>query len=264
MPTTYTFAQRTGRKGRPKHHSFSSLPAAALALGVALHVVAQLRSGVSKRSRQGWGFVSAVKTSRATNASCHQRGSGPLPVTLQHLETGRTVSAPSIAAFCRKAKVKGVNARYHLTPVLQGHRLSYKGWGVPAVLNAELPLKDVFGNETTATVAQWTKTLSITSLNRLRAGQPAGAIAPLTHDFGPILGLKPYRVKAYRFRKADGSRGRPEIVGETLAECAAKLGISTAGAYTLAHGLSPRVKGATFIRAETEARRLVPEVGVAV
>lgn len=174
-------------------------------------------------------------------------------VRLQHIKTGRVISAPSIAAFCRRARLKG-NDRLHITPVLNGERLLHKGWALPRVLNSRLSLKDVFGNEVTRSIRELKTQFGTMTIRRLLAGFPVGKVAPAVHDYGDILKPKPYTLKEYVFR-VPGKRGRPRLIrAETYKQAGRKLGIDKQSAFNLSHGYSHNVDGITFERAETVRR----------
>lgn len=170
-------------------------------------------------------------------------------VMLQHIRTGRIISAPSVAAFCRNARL-GRNARFHFDNVLKGKRLEHRGWGLPATLNHQLQLKDVFGNTMEGSVSQLRRRFSSTSLRRFMAGRQVGAIAPADHDFSHALPSKTYRVKSYRFRDAHGSL----IQGNQLKDVAARTGSGIGDLSMVARGLKPAVNGVTFVGAKTEPR----------
>lgn len=66
------------------------------------------------------------------------------PVTFQNYKTGRIISAPSTKIFCLKAGLGG-NDRFHFTPVIQGKRFHFKGWGL--IYNKKAILADIYGHE---------------------------------------------------------------------------------------------------------------------
>lgn len=202
-----------------------------------------------------------------STTSYQERGQQARPVCFQHIRTGRTLSAPSIAAFARKAKL-GPTAQYHFDSVLKGRRLHHKGWGLPARLNAQLDLQDVFGNEEAITVGELAAKSTVQRANRLAAGDTFRSVAPAGHDYGPILKPKGYRVNGYVLRKSrwlyDGmdrhgrakwrlSKGRL-VHGRTLKEVSKVAGICLMGAFELVHGYADVIKGVTLAATHTTKR----------
>lgn len=256
---SYTFSVPSGTRGRPRHVTFSSYLEAAAGLGLQPHTVNALAGGNQKRAANGVRFVSRVRKVRPTNVALNERGLGKVPVTLQHIESGRKLSAASITAFCRKAGFKGGTPHFHITPILKGERLSYKGWGRPDVLNQRLKLKDAYGNTYEPSVAELIlNRVGAFTIRRLQAGQQVGAIAPATVDTSHTVPPNPTKVTRYRFHMGEGAgRGNPTVVADTIKGAATRLGISPARAGYLVHGLAGSVKGATFLGAETTQRRVL-------
>jgi hypothetical protein len=184
------------------------------------------------------------------------RNGNPRKVTLQHIRTGRIVTMPSVSAFARRMRW-GTNGTFHLDNVLKGNRLHHRGWGVPAVLNEELRLKDALGNEYRETVAAIARRLGSHAANRLRRQQPFQALVPTDTDLTHVLAPSATRPVGYLFR-AGYSRGRgsPLVRLDKLAEAKERLGISTSSACWLVKGYRQAIRGVTFVRAYTEPRRL--------
>ena len=69
-------------------------------------------------------------------------------VKLLNYKTGKIISTKSIVSFCKRAHLFK-NAKYHITPILSGSRLHYKGWCLPRnkFLRASIVICDVYGNE---------------------------------------------------------------------------------------------------------------------
>ena len=189
---------------------------------------------------------------RSYNPYRRQKAHGkPRKVTFQHIRTERTITAPSVAAFARKARL-GYMGRYHFDDILKGKRLHCKGWGLPKVLNQSLHLKDVWGNEVKATVAELTPKLSTTAINRLRAGRPVGPIAPASHDFGAAIPPRDYRITGYAVRQ--GNSGRI-YRGNTLLEVAEQVGLSRGPIWALVHGMAAQTKSGIRLHQVTTKQR---------
>jgi hypothetical protein len=176
-------------------------------------------------------------------------------ITVQHVATGRILTAPSVTSLARRLKW-GPNGPYHFDNVLKGHRLSHRGWGVPTLLNQRLDLKDVFGNRYSASIAEIIKKVGAASANKLRRTGAVGALMLADRDLSNVLVPKTYRVEGYVFRAGYvRGRGSPLVKLTKLEEAPDKLGISAGAACALVHGLRPSVRGVTFVRAHTAQRR---------
>lgn len=189
--------------------------------------------------------------STASIPPLRRRGRKGRPIVMQHIRTGRIISAPSIAEFCRKARLNR-NARFHFDNVLKGHRLSHLGWGLPTTLNEQLHLKDPYGNRISGTVAQLSRKLSTTALNRLRNGGVIQGIAPAHLTFGGIAPLRPL-VQGYTIR-----HGQRTITVDTLKQVGNLMGKSIGPAFKLVHGLST-YPGTEIVDVKTEARNAFHE-----
>ncbi len=174
-------------------------------------------------------------------------------ITVQHLATGRLLTAPSVTALARRLKW-GPNGRFHFDNVLKGNRLVHRGWGVPTLLNQRLTLKDVFGNRYEASIGELAVKLGAGPTNRLRRQGSTGALVEVSKDLSHVLAPKSYRVEGYLFHAARG-RGSPLVRLTKLGDASERLGISQNAAWRLCHGYAQSIRGVTFLKAYTTQRR---------
>lgn len=177
----------------------------------------------------------------------------PRVCKLKNLYSGRLINASSITEFCRKAGFVGSNSKYHITPVLDGKRMSYKGWFVPSTLDKPLALKDVFGNyyDTNIQEILRRKKLSSIAIKRLVNGRTFRGICSADKDTSHIIPPRAFKVDSYVFQDHTG-----EIFqGNTLQEVADCAGIHLQGAYNLVHGIQDQVKGVFLKCVKTHQRQ---------
>lgn len=67
-------------------------------------------------------------------------------VNLINFKTKQAIQAKSITEFCKLAKLNG-NDMFHLTPILDGKRLHHKCWCLPATMEKNCIIMDIYGNE---------------------------------------------------------------------------------------------------------------------
>ncbi len=173
----------------------------------------------------------------------------PRAVIMQHIRTGRIISAPSIAAFVRRARL-GRYAQFQFDPVFKGEKLSLHGWGLPHVLNRHLSFKDVFGNRYEGTVCELRKRLSSRVIKCLLRDQPIASLAPADYDYGAVLPVKTHVATEYAVKH----KGRV-YRGATLKAVGRQAGISHVAVWALTHGQRSVVKGVRFHSVKTRQRR---------
>jgi hypothetical protein len=197
--------------------------------------------GATFRTMRAKGVVRADRTIRVANRRCH----------LQHIETGRVINVRSIAAFCRKARLGG-NARYHITPVLDGKRLSYKGWYLPATLRRTLDLRDSYGNVYRGvTLRDWVvkHRKSPGSARRLLSGarETVGGVTLLSNPKATDLTRR-----AMTVTKVVLARGKHRVEADSVMEAAAKLGTTGASPiYDMVYGIRSHYRGYRLVRVKT-------------
>lgn len=175
-------------------------------------------------------------TTEAANAA-----RSPRAVTLQHLRTGRVITAPSVAAFARRARL-GPYGQYQYDNVLKGYRLHVRGWGLPERLNQRVAVKDVWGNRWEGTVEDLRCRLSATAANRLASGKASGNVLPAHLPVPSDMGKRPVRAVRYTIVKF-GLR----YSGETLKATGKQIGLSPTSVWMLVHGRVQRTRcGATL------------------
>lgn len=92
---------------------------------------------------------------------------------LVNFNTGEEIQTNSISEFCRRANLNK-NDKYHMTPVLDGERLTHKGWVLPSLLNNRTIICDLNGKEYSIRELLRIKkqfSLTVTSLNKLLSGE---------------------------------------------------------------------------------------------
>lgn len=179
------------------------------------------------------------------------------PCTLERLDTGRRIRAKSIVEFCRKARMKGGNHRFHITPVLNGTRAHHKGWYLPKTLNTVLDIRDVYGNVRSLTVRDWiTKhDLSVSAASRLLSG------ARHSVHGGIMLASSPD--KAIIKPRADYTtlvtiqKGAHKVSAPTISQAAAKAGLHPHSLYPVAYGLRPDANGYRITAIKTAKRSIL-------
>lgn len=204
--------------------------------------------GVGGVAPAGW----QTRATTGTGKAC------PRAVCLQHVRTGKRISAPSVAHLARRLRW-GPNGTFHLDNVLKGKRLSHYGWGVPEILNAPLQLKDVFGNRYEETVVSVLQKVGAQAANKLRRTGAYQTLVLADKDLSHVVAPAPDRVTGYLYRKGyQRGPGRPLARIDRLVEAPEKLGISVASANLLARGLRQSIRGVTFIKAHKEAKEAFP------
>lgn len=182
----------------------------------------------------------------------------PQAVRFVNIKTGRIVRAPSQLALAKRMGW----AQQRVNEACSGKILRVSGHLEASVARHRLALKDVYGNETTATVRELSRAMSSCAVRRLLKGDPHCGIAPVEYDFGPVRPLAD-RIVAYRFRvpHPKGIRGRPRIVAvPTLKSVADAVGIAPSSAFRLVHGFIPSCAGITFAGVVTEPRSALPDL----
>lgn len=178
-------------------------------------------------------------------------------VSLEHIN-GRKLSAPSIVIFCERAKLKG-NARYHITPVLDGDRPSYKGWYVPGYLSRAIEVRDVYGNLSTVTVRDLlTKHgLKQTSVSRLLSGERRAVMGDrlMLAETKVDTTLAPRAIQTTKVKLTDGKR---VFTGRTIGEAARMAGVQPQqGLYATAYGFRDEYNGLSIKEIEIERKSVL-------
>lgn len=182
--------------------------------------------------------------STATLATPHRRA-----VCFQHVRTGRIITAPSITAFARKARL-GPYGKYQFDNVLKGHRIHVRGWGHPERLNQHVEVKDVWGNRWAGTVNDLRCIVSATAANRLARGEPCGNVLPAGVAVKDQIAHRPLRYTGYAVK-----RGSTVYRGRTLREVASKVGMSITPIWGLVHGRQQRTKCGLTLQKAYAVRR---------
>lgn len=150
-------------------------------------------------------------------------------VTFQHLRTGRIITAPSVAAFARRARL-GLYGKYQYDNVLKGYRLHVRGWGLPERLNQRVAVKDVWGNRWEGSVEDLRCHVSATAANRLARGEAIGNLLPADLPVPATMGKRPLYATHYALRK-----GRRIYRGATLRGVGKQVGLSVCTVWMLVH-----------------------------
>lgn len=184
------------------------------------------------------------------------------PVRLQHLETGRVITAKSIAAFVRRHLPETwEEARYHITPVLDGQRSSHKGWFLPETLAHRVSLRDVYGNTTSLTIREAFKKhgLSARGLVCLLSGKTRATFGGrlILAENATKAFVQPKATKVTRVQLTDGRR---TVTAPSLNQAALKAGISVPGVYQAAYGLRAEIDGFRIADVTVEQKRVLADV----
>jgi len=167
---------------------------------------------------------------------------------LQNVHSGRIIKADSIVEFCKEAGLK-FPAQYHVTPVLDGARPSFKGWFLPETLAQTVDLKDVYGNEYKGvSVHDWLRrkshapALGKSSILALVRGQKkfigTGKIALASTPIDSIIAPKAYRIKDFAI-----TDGEKTFRGKSIYDVARQAKLSAPYVYSLAYGYREDVNG---------------------
>lgn len=180
------------------------------------------------------------------------------PCALEHLN-GRIIRASSIAEFCRKANLRNPSDKFHVTPVLDGDRPSFKGWHLIGVLSRKLEVKDVYGNLTKVTVRELigrykVKMGSVMSLldGRKKSILNNRVMLASTEIHSP---LTPKNYQTTQVKLTDGKR---VYSGKTICEAARNAGMTAvASIYPVAYGFRDSFRGLTVKSVEVEKKRVL-------
>lgn len=164
------------------------------------------------------------------------------PCKLENIYSGRIIESDSVFNFCREAKLYN-NAKYHIFPILEGERLSYKNWFLSDVLNKKLELVDVYGNKYNLTVKQLILKYKLSPVytRRLLNGQSVYGLHPKKNFEkleNNIIPVKNYTIKKYVF-----SKGKKIVSGKTMEEIGNKIGRSIAPIWNVVHGFKESQDG---------------------
>ncbi len=187
------------------------------------------------------------------------------PCTLQNVHSGRIIKADSIVEFCKEAGLK-FPAQYHVTPVLDGARPSFKGWFLPETLARKVDLKDVYDNEY--------KDVSVHDWLRRKSHAPALGKSSIFHLItgkkraiggGKIMlastpNDSPIRPKAYKIRSFVITNGKKTIHGTSILNAAKKAGLNPSDVYSLAYGFRDQVNGYEVQKLTTEDKVVLTNV----
>lgn len=179
------------------------------------------------------------------------------PVTLQHAETGQIVNCPSIVAFCAEhVPNASTSDRYHVTPVLDGDRPSFKGWYLPETLAQVVKLRDIYGNVTSHTVRELLTThgLPSTTVFHLLSGRKRSVNNLMLAETPVGTDLRPKQTK---ITEVTLIKGRRVVKGSSLPDAARKAGLATAGLYSAAYGFKESVSGFKVAEVKTERKRII-------
>lgn len=164
------------------------------------------------------------------------------PCVLEHAMTGRVVKAPSIVAFCAKARLK--HSKYHITPILDGERVTHKGWYRPDFLDGKLALKDIYGNAYQMTVREWIRRgQSGVQAYRLLSGKTRSEVGSriMLASTEVTSPLRPRDCHTVQVKLTDGKR---VFTGTSIHGAAQAAGHSQAGAlYQVAYGFRDEARG---------------------
>lgn len=177
--------------------------------------------------------------------------------TLEHSKTGKVIKADSIVQFCEQAKLDG-NARYHITPVLNGDRTTYKGWCLPDFLNQSLNLKDIYGNQYEMTVRDWVrKHGSPGSAHRLLAGRKK-SISNSKLMLASTLVDSPLSPRSQHTIEVKLTDGKRTYSGRSIHEAAQAAGLKQPGSlYQCAYGFRDEARGLRVKSIKMERKRVL-------
>lgn len=171
---------------------------------------------------------------------------------------GREIRADSIADFCDKAGLPKVN-RFHITPILNGERMSLKGWYLPETLARKVELRDIYGNVTTEVVRDLitTNRMKSATIRRLLEGANKSAL-----DSRVMLADTPVNApiapRALRITKVKLIDGKRVYTGQSIPEVARKAGITNLPAlYSIAYGFRDHFKGMMIKEIEVERKSVL-------
>lgn len=149
------------------------------------------------------------------------------PFTVQHLETGERVTADTVAELLVKtvgAVTKG--AQTQMAFLVRGQAFSYKDWYLADVLDTQIELKDIYGNEyPPSTIRELYKTrgLKPAMARRLLTGKNRVAKGGLCLKSTVID--SPLRPRNWCFKSLKARVGSRNIRARSISELAAKTGI---------------------------------------
>lgn len=172
------------------------------------------------------------------------------PCTLQHVGTGRKISADSITAFCEQAGLSNVS-RYHITPVLDGKRPHHKGWFLPKTLTKQLDLRDIYGNAYRVSVQEWVTKhgYSAAAALRLLSGERQRFKQLLTATAEDSAHLRPRGIKVTSVTLRKGAR---TVTAPSLPAAAVALGYNKTALYPVAYGLRDTLDGFRLTKVRTK------------
>lgn len=180
-------------------------------------------------------------------------------VRLQHIDSATPVEYATIVEFCAR-HLPGKSDPYHVTPVLNGERPSFKGWYLPETLVREVQMRDVYGNLVSFKVRDakqygLTPRTVCSMLRGKRDGAKQGRIA--LADTVPARGLLPIS-KRPKITSVTLVKGKRVVTASSLPKVAIKAGIQTsiASVYAMAYGLRDEVRGFRLKAIKTEPRRV--------
>lgn len=178
------------------------------------------------------------------------------PCVLEHAMTGRVIEAPSIVVFCEQANLK--HSKYHITPILDGHRVHHKGWYLPAFLDQILHLRDIYSNEYQITVREWIKSgRTGGSAQRLLTGEKRAEsrhqimLASTTND-------SQVRPRPNKITQVEVTKNGQIYTGASIKEAGTKAGLkSYHNLYSVAYGFAEEAQGVRIKSIKVEKKRVL-------
>lgn len=183
------------------------------------------------------------------------------PLTLEHAQTGRVISAPGITTFCRLANLTG-SAQFHITPILDGKRVHHKGWYLPSFLDQQLNLRDIYGNLYSMTVREWIRDhkRSGQTANRLLTGGKKSIVEGRVMLASTVINspIAPNPIRTTEVKLTDGKR---VFSGRTISEAARNAGFKkSSNLYKVAYGFKDEAWGLRVKSIEIEKKRALAEI----
>lgn len=185
------------------------------------------------------------------------------PVRLQNIDTGQISRAGSIIKFCDKyLGGKNKEDRFHVTPVLNGDRPSFKRWFLPETLARKVELRDIYGNVSIISFRDGVKKHGIppsTLISLLNGRKRAMLSNRVMLAETPVDSkIKP---RNYKITRIQIEKGNKTVTGKSVYEVARKAGIKNVnGVYSTGYGFRDNVNGFRVADVTIEQRRVLADV----
>ncbi len=175
---------------------------------------------------------------------------------LEHID-GRVIKANSIVHFCERAGIP--DSKYHISPILDGKRVTHKGWYLPETLARKIELRDIYDNVSTHTVRELLveHKLGKNTVGALLDGRKKTVMnSRLALADTPIdAKVRPNPIKTTRVTLTKGNR---TFTGKTICEAARAAGVtSLPNIYKAAYGFREEAQGVRVKSVEVERRSVL-------